>query len=167
MSDASKGIEYLHDNGILHRDIKPDNFLVVSLDSNVKINAKLTDFGASRNINKLVTNITFTKGIGTPTFMSPEILNREKYTKPSDIYSFAITMLEVMIWNEAYPKTIFKYAWNIADFVASGKRPNTIEFVRNKDMKRLIECCWNQHPKDRLMINDVVALLETMLLKMK
>ena len=88
MIDAAKGLKYLHDNGILHRDIKPDNFLVVSLDMNVKVNCKLTDFGSSRNINMLMTNMTFTKGIGSPSYMAPEILNREHYKKAADVYSF-------------------------------------------------------------------------------
>ena len=79
MLDGSQGLKYLHDNGILHRDIKPDNYLVTSLDKNAKVNAKLTDFGASRNINLLMTNITFTKGIGSPAYMAPEILNKEHY----------------------------------------------------------------------------------------
>ena len=137
------------------------------MNPNEKVNCKLTDFGASRNINQIMTNMTFTKGIGTPVYMAPEILNREHYKKQSDVYSFAITMLEIMTWKTAFPKEMFRFAWDIANCIADGKRPTTIENVKNNEMKRLIKSCWNQHPKDRLMINDVVALLETLLLKMK
>ena len=54
MLDAAKGLAYLHENGILHRDIKPDNVLVFSLDEILTVNGKLTDFGSSRNINTLL-----------------------------------------------------------------------------------------------------------------
>ena len=46
--DAARGIEHLHSNGILHRDIKPDNIFVVSPDDNTEVNGKLIDFGSSR-----------------------------------------------------------------------------------------------------------------------
>ena len=73
------------------------------MDNDVKVNAKLTDFGSSRNINTLMTNLTFTKGVGTPKYMAPEILNKDHYKKQSDIYSFAVVMLEVMVWKDVYP----------------------------------------------------------------
>ncbi len=81
--DCENGISYLHTEGILHRDINPVNFLIFDIQNIDKtiINAKLTDFGSSRNINIMMTNMKFTKGIGTPVYMSPEILNKEHYKK--------------------------------------------------------------------------------------
>ncbi|ELP87141.1 tyrosine protein kinase CSK, putative [Entamoeba invadens IP1] len=140
MLDMAKGISYLHNNGIVHRDIKPDNLLVFSMDSDEKVNAKMTDFGSARNTNMLMTNMTFTKGIGTPKYMSPEVLNKEKYKMPSDIFSFAITMYECFKWKDPYPKSDFKYAWSIADFVATGKHLPQIEGIEDVTYNLLGKC---------------------------
>ena len=157
--DASKGIEYLHDNGILHRDIKPDNMLIISLEDNMNVNAKLTDFGSARNVNLLITNMTFTKGIGTPVYMAPEVLDQQHYKKPADIYSFAITMFECFGWEECYPKSEFKFPWKIAEFVSSGHRMRKKHEISD-DEYDLIEKCWCQNPNDRLEIKEIIKKLE-------
>ena len=116
----------------------------------------------TRNINLMMTNMTFTKGIGTPTYMSPEVLNKEHYKKPSDIYSFSITMYEVMKWGEAYSISEFKYSWQIADFVQSGKRLD-LEFIENETIKEIISNSWKQNPYERLTIDQIITKLESII----
>ncbi|ELP87163.1 protein serine/threonine kinase, putative [Entamoeba invadens IP1] len=157
--DAAKGILYLHENGILHRDIKPDNILVVSLDINVTINGKLTDFGSSRNVNLLTTNMTFTKGIGTPVYMAPEVLSQQKYKRAADVYSFGVTMYETFKWGEAYDKERFRFPWKIAEFVMSGKRLEKHE-IMSEEVYLVIKKCWCHAPIDRIEIEEVVKILE-------
>ncbi|ELP91763.1 protein serine/threonine kinase, putative [Entamoeba invadens IP1] len=159
--DAAKGILYLHENDILHRDIKPDNYLIFSLDSNEKVNAKLTDFGSARNVNLLMTNMTFTKGVGTPKYMAPEVLDKKKYKKPADIFSFAITMYEIILWEDAFQKSDsrFKYAWDIADFTSAGKRLVIPKDVPN-ELSFLITKCWAQELEQRIKIQEIVENLE-------
>ncbi|ELP88779.1 protein kinase, putative, partial [Entamoeba invadens IP1] len=159
MKDGAKGVLYLHENGILHRDIKPDNLLVFSFDINNRVNAKLTDFGSARNVNMLMTNMTFTKGIGTPKYMAPEILERKKYKKPSDVYSFAVTMLTCFTWDNPFPKTLYPFAWSIADEISAGNRPIAADSI-DKKYKEVIENAWKQEPIERSEISVVVQQLE-------
>ena len=76
--EAALCLAYLHTDWIFFRDIKPDNVFVFAFDAGASVSPKLTDFGSSRNDNLLMSNMTFTKGVGTPTNMAPEILKRRK-----------------------------------------------------------------------------------------
>ncbi|ELP88768.1 tyrosine kinase, putative, partial [Entamoeba invadens IP1] len=104
---------------------------------------------------------TFTKGIGTPTYMAPEILMKEKYKKNADVFSFAITMFECFGWCEAYTKDLFKFPWKIAEYVIAGNRP-----IQNKNIKdnqyELICECWKQNPIERITIETIIQKLETL-----
>ena len=149
--DAARGLAYLHANGILHRDIKPDNVLVFSLDDIITVNGKLTDFGSSRNINAMMTNMTFTKGIGTPVYMAPEILDRQKYKTPADMYSFGVTMYAAFRWGEVFSRTIFVFPWDIASFVLAGNRPQRVDGI-DEDAYGVISDCWKHMQKQRLCL---------------
>ncbi|ELP83566.1 protein serine/threonine kinase, putative [Entamoeba invadens IP1] len=156
MVDAAKGVEYLHINGIFHRDIKPANILVTSLAEGQKVNAKLTDFGSSRNVNCLKQNSTFTKGIGTPLYMAPEVLITGKYGFESDTYSFGMSLYEVIGWCSAFSEC--RYVWNIASKTSNGERP---AFSPNhKLFEDVIASCWRHEIKQRISMSEVVQKLE-------
>lgn len=77
-----EGISYLHDRGIAHRDIKPDN-IVFDIDNQPKI----IDFGFSCEFAEMKNTFC-----GTETYMAPEVMKREKYNGfKADIWAFAIT----------------------------------------------------------------------------
>ncbi|EMD46857.1 serine/threonine protein kinase HT1, putative [Entamoeba histolytica KU27] len=56
------------------------------------------------NINMMMTNMKFTKGIGTPIYMALDVLNQEYSKMPSDIYSFSITMSQITTWKDVFHK---------------------------------------------------------------
>lgn len=85
------GIEYLHNEGIVHRDIKPDNFLMNS-DTDIVV----SDLGLGLDTSSESTRITRTGiGMGTFVYMSPEQLNDSKHIdNRTDIYSLGKVLYE-------------------------------------------------------------------------
>ena len=94
------GLAYIHKNHLIHRDIKADNIL---LDSDG--NAKIADFGVS--VRLISTYGCTNTVIGTPFWMSPEVLHNQKYTSKTDIWSLGITAIEMAEgeppYNDRYP----------------------------------------------------------------
>lgn len=89
------GIEYLHFNNIIHRDIKVAN---VFLDENDKI--YLGDFGICKVLN-MEQHLTDTQ-IGTPYYMSPEIVKRKTYSKKIDIWSLGCFLYELIYFKPPF-----------------------------------------------------------------
>ncbi|GAA5797098.1 hypothetical protein HPULCUR_002477 [Helicostylum pulchrum] len=84
--ECLEGLVYLHSKNYMHRDIKCENIL---LSRNGQV--KLADFGLATPINKINTN-----RLGTAKWMAPEVVSESPYKENVDIWSLAITIIEMM-----------------------------------------------------------------------
>jgi serine/threonine kinase 4 len=99
-----KGIDYLHKSKMIHRDIKAANILI-----DIGGNVKIADFGVGQFITKISAQLATTFGnqdsvIGTPFWMSPEIISKNKYNNKTDIWSLGITAIELSEGEPPYAK---------------------------------------------------------------
>ncbi|XP_022150775.1 mitogen-activated protein kinase kinase kinase NPK1 [Momordica charantia] len=97
------GLEYLHKNGIMHRDIKGANILVDN-----KGCIKLADFGASKQVAELATVSGAKSMKGTPYWMAPEVILQTGHSFSADIWSVGCTVIEMATgkppWSDQYPE---------------------------------------------------------------
>ncbi|CAL5415863.1 unnamed protein product [Camellia sinensis] len=95
------GVEYLHRNGIMHRDIKGANILVDN-----KGCIKLADFGASKKVVELATMTGAKSMKGTPYWMAPEVILQTGHSFSADIWSVGCTVIEMATgkppWSQQY-----------------------------------------------------------------
>ncbi|KAL9447348.1 hypothetical protein AB3S75_014918 [Citrus x aurantiifolia] len=95
------GLEYLHNHGIMHRDIKGANILVDN-----KGCIKLADFGASKQVAELATVSGAKSMKGTPYWMAPEVIRQTGHSYSADIWSVGCTVIEMATgkppWSQQY-----------------------------------------------------------------
>lgn len=90
VSQVASGIAYAHENGIVHRDVKPSN-IMVGADGHVKI----TDFGIARMESASVRTQTGMV-LGSPKYMSPEQVTGKLIDQRSDIFSLGVVLYEML-----------------------------------------------------------------------
>ena len=163
---SMKSLAYIHKKNLIHRDIKPEN-LFISIDGTVK----LGDFGVSasivdknkknenyqnkndyKNLNQInKDNLKFSilgeiecnnTVVGTPPFMSPEMLSEMQYDLKTDVYSMGVTFFELCFWKfPRVPGISFD----------GGIKLNDVPIENNKDVysKELIDIIYKMLELDK------------------
>ena len=144
-----EGMDYLHENKIIHRDIKPQNILLHKIDD--KIILKLADFGFAKEL-KDVTEMS--KSVcGTPLYMGPELFKGKSYSIKADIWSLGLVIFEMVMGYYPFDaKTIVQLVRQInkpLKILSTAENPITPEFID------LIINLLHRDPNLRLSLSEI------------
>ncbi|TXG64950.1 hypothetical protein EZV62_011944 [Acer yangbiense] len=147
--DVSKGMNYLHQNNIIHRDLKAANLL---MDENEVV--KVADFGVARVKSQ---SGVMTAETGTYRWMAPEVIEHKPYDHKADIFSFGVVLWELLTGKLPYEfLTPLQAAVGV---VQKGLRP-TIPKNTNPKLAELLERSWQQDPALRPDFSEIIEILQ-------
>ncbi|GIF49747.1 serine/threonine-protein kinase [Asanoa ferruginea] len=161
MAAVAEGLAHAHHLGVVHRDLKPDNILVGTpdaLDRDPRV--RLTDFGIARVIDAPALT-TAGALLGTPNYLSPELIHGGRPSPASDVYAFGMVLYELLTGRPPFgghtPRSV------IRRHVETRPRRNPgIPDV----LWKLITSCVDKNPARRPDAADLGAALRTAALRL-
>ncbi|XP_060575479.1 serine/threonine-protein kinase Nek5-like isoform X2 [Ruditapes philippinarum] len=145
-----RGLKYLHDKGIIHRDIKTTNILLH--EQNGECQVKIADFGLA----KMMSMSSPTVCVGSPYFMSPEMISGKEYDMSTDIWSLGCCAYEMATTKVPYGAKHF-------ESLRRKKNEGVVDYSEIKYcslMRDLISGMMEKNPSQRPKIGDVLTFVE-------
>jgi len=142
------GLNFAHSMNVIHQDVKPSNILV----ENNGI-AKITDFGIARarkihgSFGSSQETIFSAVGGMTPEYCSPEQANGRLISRKSDIWSWALSILEMFIGEITWASGVMAHDI-LNEYLKNGSSFNEIPSIPN-DLAELLASCFSINPQER------------------
>jgi len=147
-----EGLEYLHSNNIIHRDIKGGNILV-----NANRTVKLADFGASTTLTQFNQTQETTTIKGTPYFMAPEVLANSKYGRKADVWAVGCTMIQMLTGEPPWKDQNIKGLVQLHILLSSWDRgPPPFNCPVTPDCRDCLEMCFKKNEADRPSVSQLL-----------
>lgn len=141
-----KGLQYLHNHQVMHRDLKSANILITD-DAIVK----LIDFGCSKKINDGEISMSL---IGSPYWMAPEVALQQGHSYSSDIWSFGCLLIEMCKGSPPWSEYSNKAVEVLKLICTPEKLPNFPECPA--PLLDLIKLCMNRTPEERPTADQIL-----------
>ncbi|XP_019645243.1 PREDICTED: mitogen-activated protein kinase kinase kinase 1-like [Branchiostoma belcheri] len=141
------GVSYLHDNCIIHRDIKGANLLVDSTGTRLRI----ADFGTAARLATKLTGAGEFQGqlLGTIAFMAPEVLRGEQYGRSCDVWSIGCTVIEMGTASPPWNANAVDNHLALIFRIASSSEPPPLPQNFSPGLRDLVLRCLEQTGSDR------------------
>ncbi|KAG8949039.1 hypothetical protein FRC04_009113 [Tulasnella sp. 424] len=160
ITEIALGLRYLHNQGIIHGSLKPSNILVQD-----DGHAVLSDFSLAKLATPDAKNTQTNPQVNVFRYQAPEVILDEPISKASDVYSWAMTALEIITGDPPF------HTWKspgqlVAQVIMQSQIPNRSDYKspvldKHPEIWNLFVRSWSRQPTERPTAKEIVEVLES------